>query len=155
MAETLFLSLELMYLMEWLMKHEQERLRVLIKYALNNGLDTKLEHAQRHKQRGENKLEEKLHDTFLEFINFLEHTLFDAVEKRDEKNAIQDELVSALSRLNLNNIDTQTVWSSMKQARSTLSKTQKNRENSPQDIENVLLEKVLDNWQPDGDEAEN
>ena len=156
MAETLFLSLELMYLMNWLMKHERARLRLLIKQALNNGLDTQLESIERFKRNADPKVEEQFHETFLEFIQFLEQSMFEAQEKNNEQNPLQHDLLTALQQLNVKDIDAQTVWPSVKKARSTLKKqSEAEQKNSPQEVKNVLLATLLDNWTPSHDDSVN
>ena len=51
MATSLLLSLELMYLLKWLIKHDKSRLRVLISHALKHGLGRQLHEYARAPQR--------------------------------------------------------------------------------------------------------
>ena len=72
MDKHLSLSLELIYLMGWLLKHEKSMLNSLVKNALKNGLAQDLEKAH-FDEPGDVSLE--LQTIILEFLSFLERSL--------------------------------------------------------------------------------
>lgn len=152
MADNLFLSYELMYLLNWLLKNDKTKLKTLIKSALEAGLASQLSNFRKTDNSMEDKqINADLQNTFVEFLYFVEQELINNLETMENQDVFQEDLVSSLKQLNIKNIDLETMWTSMQQAKSVLNKKNiKNdkEEDTPEQIKNVLLEKVLKNWKP-------
>ncbi len=153
---SLLLSFELIYLIEWLLKHEKSRLKLFINHAVKNGLGERLQNADLSEDITTN---EELHNTILDFIEYIESTIHDSLkEKGAASSEIREDLASSLKHINLANVDPSTIWISVKQAETTISRKlrQNTKENtkSPKTKE-VLLEKILKNWTPPKKECVN
>lgn len=149
MSSSLLLSFELIYLIEWLLKHEKPRLKLFIKHAVKNGLGEKLQTADFSEDVTTNN--EELHNTILDFIEYIESTIHDSLKEKGAASLeIREDLASSLKNINLSNVDPSTIWISVKQAETTINrKLRQNTENTkPPKTKEVLLEKILKNWTP-------
>ncbi|MCK4264858.1 hypothetical protein KAW80_00705 [Candidatus Babeliales bacterium] len=132
------LSFELLYLINWLLKNEKSRLKLLVKQAVKNGLAAeiyKLDESQKQPT-------ESLQNGFLDFIAHLEDTLLDHLETTDHIQGIRDKLLTSLNELNISHLDSHTLLTSLRQAEEELSK------NSQKDSKRVLLKTIFNNWSP-------
>jgi hypothetical protein len=144
MASSLLLSFELIYLFGWLLKNEKPKLESLIKLAIKNGLKEELDDTK--KSNVSPVLNEDLYDTFIDFVDYMENSLLDKLEKRANKT-VQKKISTSLENINpkLKNIDQQVVWVALKQAENELS--QKKGKTS-KEAKKILLDKILKNWTP-------
>lgn len=151
MADNLFLSYELMYLMHWLLKHEKSKLKALIKHVIEGGLGAQLSNMKKQDQSINKNLDTSLQNSFIEFLYFVENELLNHLENAENQEYYQEDLLASLKKLNLKNIDMDIVWTSVQQAKSAL---EKNAEKQPvasletNEVKDVLLAKVLKNWKP-------
>lgn len=146
MSSNFTLSIELIYLLEWLLKHEESRLRVLIKKALHDGL---AQQVAMHSDTDNAAIADELQDVFLEFLSFLETTLLEELESSPPNKQLHQKLGSALCSLNMRNVDRQTTLASFHEAAQELKEevmTPSHRMN--QKIKHTLLGKLLKNWKP-------
>lgn len=150
MADNLFLSYELMYLIHWLLKHEKGKLKALIKHSLENGLGAHLNNVKKGQKTLNPSTDDSLQNSFVEFLYFVENELLNYLENEQAPEYFQEDLLSSLHKLNLNNVDMETVWTSIQQAKSALEKTtgKQKKPAESETVKNVLLEKVLKNWKP-------
>lgn len=139
------LSFELLYLMEWLLKHDKKRLEVLIKHALDNGLAEELETIE---ISNKDKINELFQKTFLGFISFLENALHECIEKTESRQQIRNTVMSSLAKLNLSSVDSSTLLASLKQAELELKS-----DTSHSRSKEILLQKILKNWNPENKEV--
>ncbi len=157
MAKSLFLSLELMYLLKWLIKHDKSRLRVLINHALKHGLGRQLHEYAVAPQRQPRNTDEMLNDTFLELLNFMESALMEGLENQKYDDKLYGKLSHALSHMNIDGVDEQTISESLNQAQHELKHVEQHahRSASGADTKRVLTRKMLKNWKPTKDEPIN
>ena len=65
---------------------------------------------------------------------------------------LQVHLFAKLQEMNITGVDSQTMWSSIKQAENVITTRQSKepeRSAKPQEERHLLLEKLLENWQPE------
>lgn len=156
MSSNLLLSFELIYLLEWLLQYEKPRLKLFIKHAINSGLGAKIQNANLFE---DSRTNEELHDTILDFIDYLEEALHDNLkEKGANTSQIRDDLSTSLKQLNLTNVDPSTIWISIKQAETEINRSLRRK---PKEIvqsyktKEILLKKILKNWNPVNKECVN
>ncbi len=149
MASNFTLSIELIYLLEWLLEHEKTRLKGTIKKAIQNGLAQKLETAASPRIDLDN---EQLQDTFLEFLIFLEQTLMETMEESDHNHTLRSDLAHTFHRLSLASVDPQTALSCLHEAEVALEKKTQQASApahpSEDEMTQTLLTKFLKNWKP-------
>ncbi len=156
MATSLFLSLELIYLMNWLIKNDKSRLRVLIKHALDNGLEAELVSLENTENFNIENADETLYKTFLEFLTYMEDALVDNLERKQKDHVIQGELSTQLKKLNVRNVNVRTLLRSVKQTRDALAKSADGTTKaSSEETKKLLLKKLLQNWHPSKNDSVN
>ena len=148
MSSNFTLSLELIYLLDWLLKHEQNRLRAIIKRAVQMGLMQKISGA--HSLKIEDSLAtEDLQHSFVEFMNFLEETLAKTLNTLHEGRQLQFDLATLYKELNIDNVDGHTALAILQEAQHELAHCAKNEDAaSSSELKKALLTKVLKNWKP-------
>ena len=101
MADNLFLSYELMYLMHWLLKHEKTKLKALIKHVIESGLGAQLSNMKKQDQSINKNLDASLQNSFIEFLYFVENELLNHLENAEGQEYYQEDLLASLKKLNL------------------------------------------------------
>jgi hypothetical protein len=143
MSSNFLLSVELIKLMGWLTKNEKAALKLLIKKAIVRGLGKELETVtSSHTEINT----DQVHDTFVNFLVYLEETLLEALQQDSINQPLRESLLSAIQDLKVDNIDTQTLWTSVKQTEREL--TQKPVRTKKYDTKKMLLENIFKNWNP-------
>ena len=139
MAENqLTVSYELLYLMEWLLENEPEKLKALITNALEAGLAHDMQKALKVKTYDT----EKLHYNLVDFLALMETLLYEALSEQVMKKAVQKKLLPALDHIDSNACDKETVAWSLEQA---TEKIDLHPEKSPREI---LFKELLKYWKP-------
>ncbi|MCK4651442.1 hypothetical protein KAT08_04695 [Candidatus Babeliales bacterium] len=158
MPTSFSLSLELVLLMNWLLKNEKTKLKFLIEDTIKNGFLKELEKID---QLENNSFEiNKLHASILDFMIYLEDILLDTLEKKDLNFQAKEKLTTALEQVNPQNMDLKTVWQSVQQAKNLVIK-QTNQKNSNdnkfsnEEIKKTLFFQLLKNWNPRSNEPVN
>lgn len=141
MSSNFLLSVELIKLMGWLTKNEKTAVKALIKKAIFRGLGNELEKATTSINN------DMVHDTFVNFLVYLEETLIEALQQENVNKPLRESLISAIQDLKIDNIDTQTLWTSVRQAERELSGHEM-RSAKQADAKKMLLEKIFKNWNP-------
>jgi len=141
MGHQLSLSLELILLLDWFLKHGKDRLRLLVNEALKSELATNLESIN---DRDYVKMLDELHDTVFDFIIFLEDTMVDGLDELDLISGLE----GVSSRRKKMALDTKTLLLNVQQA-----KRQCNLPN--QETEQELFKKLLEAWDPATNEPVN
>jgi len=156
MAESFSLSLELICLMNWLLKHEKTKLRTLIEEALKNGFSEELSQIDLYETDDISNLNQ-LHTTILDFLVYLEDSLLETLEENVYTSNSTEKLNPTLQKINPQKVDPETIWRSMQQTSTQLTKT--NQTTTPNQTQNkpeeVLLSKLLKNWNPETNEPVN
>lgn len=142
MDSSFLLSLELLCLMNWLVKNEKTRLKILIKDAVKDGLGDELDTLASTQNLQTN---EKLHESFVTFLVYLESELKDSLEKEGQYTILRENLASSLKTLNIN-LDSSTVLTSLKQVEQELLRDVEPKNESK--TRKLLLKKMIKNWKP-------
>lgn len=153
MPTSFSLSLELIYLMNWLLKNEKTHIKKLVGKAIENGFLNELEQIENYDNASVDI--NFLHNTILDFLIFLENTLLEKLNKEEMSITSKEKLKKTLQKINPHKIDMKTIWLSMQQ---TKSKTLQQEKNNSTNIENqlnqndqlkrVLFAQLLKNWSP-------
>jgi len=148
--QNLTLSLELIYLMGWLMKNKQKELRSLVEMAMEEVLANQLEDISPLDQT---TMAEQLHETLLDFLIFLEDALNESLEPEELLEG-EDDLIPTVDKIDAQTLDAQTLWMSIHQAKKQLIERKKAEKASGKPVKNqpaaktALLKVLLENWQP-------
>lgn len=141
MSKNFSLSFELIYLMAWILKNEKTKLHGLIDEVVKKGFATEISQIVNYPQDPETV--EKLHLTILDFLIFMEDSLLESLDKKDFNLKMQVGLKPTLEKIN--NIDAKTIWRSTQQAKNLLNKVENK---TPEDLKKILLNQILQNWNP-------
>ena len=165
MAEGLSLSLELIYLLNWLLKKEKGQIKKIIQKVVSSGLFDEPEEMNNYELDPENLAE--MQETILDFLIFLEDTLLECLDEKDQKSVSKDRLKPTLQKLNPESLDVRTIWLSMQQTKAKLSKKEdtkttlqtKNDSSAKtpnnQKAKKILFEQLLKHWNPNQNEPLN
>lgn len=152
--------------MGWLLKNDKEKLKVLVKDAVEGGFVAELDqmNSSDYLNAGD-----EMHTTIEDFMCHLEDLLIEAVDGVDAQEGERDKLMTAVKKFDGNNLDTRLIWLSMQQAKSQLIKH--NRENRVEpgeatdggephvptnpDANALLFDQILKNWSPSNNEHMN
>ena len=146
MAENqLTVSYELLYLMEWLLENEPERIKALIVYALDHGLTQDMQTAMKAKTFNA----DEMHYNLVDFLALMETLLYEALSEQTMKKAMQQKLLPAIDHIDNKACDKETVAWSIEKA---TSKIDLNPGENPREI---LFKELLKCWKPAKDNSPN
>lgn len=145
MSNNFSISLELIYLMSWLLKNERNSLKEIINNAISKGLSEEIKNINHDDILKNNDI---INDTVLDFLYFLEDSLLDNLKD----NNINLNINETIQKLNSPKLDFNTVWISMLKAQAE--KTH-NKDNSLKDSNNLLYTELIKNWRPNKNEPVN
>jgi len=144
------ISYELLCLLRWIIYNDSNKLKKIIKKALESGLREEL--LKRNNkidepfgQEGENP-ESTLEDiqmSMLDFFAMLEDLLIESLNEQTVKNALEKNLMPAIDQIDSSVCDDATVRFSIERATA-----KKERNKSPQHLKEVLLKELLKRWKP-------
>lgn len=158
MSASLSLSLELVLLMDWLLKHEKKPLQKLIKKVLKNGLEDEIDLIDMFYQKKlldmDSDISQELHNSILDFLMSLEDMLVDGLK---EKNSFEEKIFSqSLQMINKQKLDNKTIMLSLKKTNDEMIEISKNNSEKKHDkIKNTLFSELLKNWSPTTNEPIN
>jgi len=142
----LTISYELLYLMQWLLENEPERLKKLIVQALHKGLKEEMQRAAKEKPLTTN---EELQYSVVDFLTLLESLLQEAISEQTLKSVNERKLMPALDHIDGNECDEVTVQESVERASHRF---ESHPQENPQEL---LFKELLKNWKPDKKSAVN
>ncbi|MFA5075421.1 MAG: hypothetical protein WC436_04955 [Candidatus Babeliales bacterium] len=152
------LSLELICLMNWLLKNEKEKLKILINQTIKNGLSYEIEQLDK---LTDNQIDPndntQLHNTILDFLIFLEDTLIECLEEQELDTKSREKLNLSIQKILPQHVDLKTIWLSVQQAKEKISKIEKNTSKpiEEDELRNTLLTQLIKNWTPNNNEPVN
>ena len=154
MNTSLSISFELIYLINWLLKNQTEDLNKLVQNALNKGFAEKLVQLNEENQ---SKLAEEMPVAILDLLFYLEDSLLDNLEEMELTSLQGEALAPIIKKIDSSNIDTNTLWISLQQAKEAIAKSKIENRNpiKQNNSKKILLEKILQNWKPGQDETLN
>ncbi|MBD3231219.1 hypothetical protein GF322_01000 [Candidatus Dependentiae bacterium] len=145
MSTTLSLSLELIYLMNWLLKNDKNKLKKIIEESIKSGLAQEIDQIDNFNNDFENL--DSIHNSILDFLFFMEDTLLEALEKKDSDFIEKEKLKPTIQKINSQKIDLKTLWMSIQQT--------KIKNTSKKDLKKLLLSELIKNWRPKKNEPVN
>jgi hypothetical protein len=129
------ISYELLMLLEWLIDHEHESLRALIKRAVDQGFPG---HGVRH-MRGN---PEDLQQNIVEFFDLLDSMLGQVVSEDEAENALQRSLVPAINNIDSTMYDSGAFMTSVAKATAAAGRAK------GVSAKEVLCKELLKRWKP-------
>jgi hypothetical protein len=146
----LSLSLELVYLINWLLKNDVSTLNNIILNAIKNGLAKDLEEIE-HKDL--ENLPNDLYYSFFKFIRLLEDLLQNNLENLYLEEKSEGNLQRIVRKIKASNFDDQTLQSGLHDTKLELAKIDKRvaikRSILNQETNEILFTKLLKNWIPE------
>ena len=133
------LSYELLFLMEWLLEHEQETLKIFMQQCFKNGLK---EHLKNMNADSQQRTAEMMHYNIIDFLGLIETIMYEVQYEETLKHKIQKKLMPALDHIDVQECDSQTVMQSLEQ---TSSQLEYNPKINP---EQLLFKELLRCWKP-------
>ncbi len=155
MNSSLSLSIELIYLMGWLLKNEKSKLNALVKEAMKNGLAYDL---QKLNTIDYEDTSDHLHKTVLNFLSYMEEALANNLDVVHVRHDQQEIIMPALTNLEEDSLNENTLQVSMQKARADLQREVES--GSAQRVnadyaKQLLFKHILENWQPNNEEILN
>lgn len=144
--KNLILSFELISLLDWMLKNKKFEIDQIITQAIKNG------HIKVDEQSDYKAGSLWAHEIIQSFINFMEKTIKSAIEKVDILEAqLREQLTELADNVDLSAFDDVAILQGFKQAKNQISKnetTQKNFVFSKKLLKQILMQRILENWQP-------
>lgn len=145
-ANQLTLSYELLYLMQWLVENEPEKLKALVALALRNGLQDKLKNINILTGQG---MAEEMQYNIIDFLGLLEGFVHEVMNEQTMKYIKEKKLMPAIDHIDSKTCDDATVQFSIEKAHSKLDR---NPESNPQEL---LFKELLRCWKPQKETTSN
>lgn len=133
------LSHELLYLLQWLIEHDTNKLKKIITKAVASGLREKM---QKVDNTAELNLSEDMHHSIIDFFELLEELLLDAINEHVAQKAREKNLLPAIDQIDSTVCDDATVRFSVEKA------TKKMELNPNANPKEQLLKELLKRWKP-------
>lgn len=142
----LTLSYELLFLLQWLIENEPNKLKNLIAGALKNGLKDELKTI-------DNSIEQKntqdMQYSLVDFLGFMEVMLQEVNNEQTMQRIMEKKLMPAIDQIDTNACDTETVQCSVEEATSKL-------ELEPdKNAQELLYQELLRCWKPNKETLSN
>ncbi len=155
MSTSFSLSLELVLLMGWLLKHEKETLKKIVQKTLKAGLEKEIELIDTFSQEElldiDSDFSQELHNSILDFLMLLEDVLIEGLEKKEPKK--EQTFSQTIQKINNQKLDNKTVLVSLKGANNQITNIQ--GKNSSKKQNEILFSELLKNWMPKTNEPIN
>ena len=133
------LSYELLHLLQWLGKHDADKLKKLITKAIAQGLHDEIQKFDR--MSNSNPLQD-MHNNMIDFFELLDELLFDAINQHLEQKAREKNLLPTIDHIDASLFDNETV-------RSSVEKTTKKLDHYPNtNAKEQLYKELLKKWKP-------
>ena len=164
MTTQISLSLELISLINWMLKKEKTLLNSLVKHAIEHGFIEELAKAESTEQQYQ---PEEIHNTLVEFLDFLEHTLIKNLETIQVDEKTKDAILPALQKIETDSLDFKTAWMSMQHTKARVGRKRYPKARTEtleatttptpmvQNPMEILFEELLKNWKPNNKETVN
>jgi hypothetical protein len=158
MTTQISLSIELVYLINWMLTHQRAQVSALVKQAVKQGF---IEELSTLEEVDNPQSADFLYATLTNFLDFLEKNLVKQLESVNISPNAKDAIVPALRKVDVKSLDFKTVWESMQhtQERLKTSKASPRRKRTTptvaQNATEILFEELLKNWKPTNNETVN
>jgi len=138
--EQFVISYELIFLLQWILDNDTNKLKKIVSKSLSSGLREKLKN-KNSSINDENNLEE-IHQTILEFFATMEGILIEALNEQAIKIAVEQNLIPDIEKIDSTVCDDATVRFSVEKATSKIDKNQK------ENAKDLLFKELLKRWKP-------
>lgn len=145
----LIISYELLYLLQWIIEHDKNRLKKIIKKALEKGLRSTLQNEETQKLKKSSTLIDEMHYSIIDFFELMEELLTESMKEHVEKKAKEKNLMPAIGQIDSSVCDDATMRFSIEKA---TSKIEHNPNINPKE---QLLKELLKQWDPHNKNAVN
>ncbi|KKQ33208.1 MAG: hypothetical protein US49_C0002G0103 [candidate division TM6 bacterium GW2011_GWF2_37_49] len=135
------ISLELLILLEWIVKNEKNVIDNIVKNALKNGLIQQLNQLP---DKPDMDMIEKFYPTVINFLLAMENSLIESLVKEQDNVLTNQEILPLLKKINLADINIKTIYQSTSQANKKIKSHKYDNLNSQQ----ILFQQLLKNWKP-------
>lgn len=155
MNSSLSLSIELIYLMGWLLKNDKSKLNALVKQAMNDGLAYDL---QKLNDIIHEDVSEHLHTTVLNFLTYMEEALANNLDQLNIKHDAEEAMLPALTNFEEDGLNYNTLQVSIQRAKADLQKEIESGQATslnPEHAKQLLFKHILENWTPNNEETLN
>jgi hypothetical protein len=142
MSTSLSLSLELLLLIDWLLKNESTKLKMLVEDALKNGFLDEIDNIETI-EKDSTQLND-LHAVIIEFLMLMEDLLLETLEEKELDYKAKEKLNATIQKINPANLDLRAVWHSLQQTK-----------NQKADMKQTFFTQLLKNWKPKHNEPIN
>jgi len=139
-SNQLNLSYELLYLIQWLIEEEPEKLKPLIASALKNGLTKELHNI--HNNTVGSSMANEMQYNIIDFLGLLENQLHEVLNEQTMKRVVEKKLMPAIDHIDTTECDTETVLFSVEKATSKLDREPK------ANAQELLFQELLKCWKP-------
>lgn len=138
------LSYELLCLMQWLLEHEQEKLKKIILKSLDSGLKEELQQLedQTLANAHDPQVSEDMQYAVVEFFGLLETLLAECLNEQMVKRALERNLMPAIEQIDTTLCDDATVKDSIEKA------THKIELNPGENPKELLCRELIKRWRP-------
>lgn len=137
------LSIELLYLLYWLIEHDPTSLKKLVDHAVKHNFKSEVEALLKSHSDDINASFEELQGSVGEFLHFADALLFESMQEHTMKQAVQKKLLPALEHIDSSICDQEIVADSVERATHNLNES--NQDNTQE----LVLKELLKQWQPD------
>jgi hypothetical protein len=133
------LSYELLHLLQWIGKHDTDKLKKIIAKAISQGLHDDIQKTTAIPNPG---VLEEMHHSIIDFFEMLDALLSDAINDHLEQKAREKNLLPTLDHLDASLLDIETL-------RCSVEKTTKKLDLNPQmNPKEQLCKELLKTWKP-------
>lgn len=132
------LSYELLFLLKWLVEHDEQTIRKLISRAVLNGFNQELAR-QEHKEPDSTKA---MQHSIIDFLGLMDFLVHEALVEHRKQKAYQSNLMSSINKIDANVCDTTVLQHSLDKTTEQLE--QKNHMNPKE----LLYKEILKHWKP-------
>lgn len=137
------LSYELLCLMQWLLEHEQEKLKKIITKSLDSGLKEELQRIDETTfAQADSQAAEDMQYSVIEFFGLLETLLAESLNEHVVKKALERNLMPAIGQIDTMLFDNATVKDSIEKA------THKIELNPGENPKDLLCKELIKRWRP-------
>jgi len=145
----LTISYELLYLLQWLIEHDNNRLKQMISRALTQGLRKEMKKAEIQKAERQNDFVDEMYHSIIDFFELMEELLAESIKEHVERKAKEKNLMPTIDHIDSTVCDDATMRFSIER---TATKMEDDPDINPQE---QLLKELLRSWKPHNKNAMN
>lgn len=134
-------SYELLQLLRWLLRFEQESLKKLIIKAINSDFQSK--NNEKNSAILDSDLEQEIQLAIIDFFTMLEILLYESMDENKIKSVLHKKLIPAINNVDsnvYNNYDIDTLNASIAKVKNNL--------NDKNNVKEVFCKELLKRWKP-------